>query len=83
MKKTLIIALLALIAGVGQAKKKVVVPQLTNYPSADMNTLPLHGGNVLIRGRIVAPDSTDFMQYDGQILAFLSDYIKDSGKKIK
>ena len=82
MKKILIITLLALMTGVAYAKKKVEIPLLANYPSADMNSLPLHGGNVLIRGRIVAPDSTDFMQYDGQILAFLSDYIKDEDSEI-
>ena len=77
MKKALIIALLSLVAMAGQARRKVEVPLLKNYPCADMNTLPLHGGDVLIKGRIVAPDSTDFMQYDGQIYASLSDYIND------
>ena len=70
------------IGGGEEGKKKVEILLLTNYPSADMNTLPLHGGDVLIRGRIVAPDSTDFMQYDGQILAFLSDYIKDADSEL-
>lgn len=78
MKKTLIIALLALVAGVAQAKKKVEIPLLTNYPSADMNTLPLHGGDVLIKGRIVAGDSANFKQYDGQIYALMRNYMVDT-----
>ena len=78
MKKTLIIALLALVTLAGQAKKKVEVPLLTNYPSADMNTLPLYGGDVLIKGRIVAGDSTNFKQYDGQIYALMRNYMVDT-----
>jgi len=39
-----------------EAKKKaktVEVPQLVNYPSAELNEYRLHGGNVVIQGRIV------------------------------
>lgn len=60
-KKTIITALLALImAPVGvEAKKKVKtveVPQLVNYPSAELSEYRLHGGNVIIEGRIVIPE---------------------------
>ena len=62
MKKSIIInLLLALVmAPLGiEAKKKaktVEVPQLINYPSAELNEYRLHGGNVVIQGRIVAPE---------------------------
>lgn len=62
MKKSIIInLLLALVmAPLGiEAKKKaktVEVPQLINYPSAELGEYRLHGGNVVIQGRIVAPE---------------------------
>ena len=62
MKQTIITILLALVAmaplGV-EAKKKVKtveVPQLVNYPSAEVSEYRLHGGNVVIRGHIVVPE---------------------------
>ena len=58
MKKTILTILLAmLIAPVGmQAKKKekkAEVPQLQNYPSAELNEFRLHGGNVVVQGPFV------------------------------
>ena len=55
--------------------KKGEVPQLANYPSADMNTLPLHGGDVLIKGRIVAGDPQVYKQFEGQISSIMRNYI--------
>ena len=61
-KKTIITILLALfaMAPLGmEAKKKVKtveVPQLVNYPSAEVSEYRLHGGNVAIRGHIVVPE---------------------------
>lgn len=54
-KKTIITILLAIVmAPLGlEAKKKaktVEVPQLINYPSAELSEYRLHGGNVAIRG---------------------------------
>lgn len=58
MKKLLSAIILAmLIAPIGmQAKKKekkVEVPQLQNYPSAELNEFRLHGGNVVVQGHFV------------------------------
>ena len=70
-KKTIITILLALVAmtpfGV-EAKKKVrtvMVPQLTNYPSAELSEYRMHGGNVFIRGRIVANDPQIIKNMEG------------------
>lgn len=68
MKKSIIInLLLALVmAPLGiEAKKKaktVEVPQLINYPSAELGEYRLHGGNVVIQGRIVAPE--EYCKFD-------------------
>lgn len=58
MKKLLSAIILAmLIAPIGmQAKKKdkkVEVPQLQNYPSAELSEFRLHGGNVVVLGHFV------------------------------
>ena len=58
MKKLLSAIILAmLIAPIGmQAKKKdkkVEVPQLQNYPSAELSEFRLHGGNVVVQGHFV------------------------------
>ena len=60
MKKTILIILLAMfIAPISmEAKKKVKkeeVPQLQNYPSATLSEYRLHGGNVVVQGRIQIP----------------------------
>ena len=55
--------------------KKGEVPLLANYPSADMNSLPLHGGDVLIRGRIVAGDPQVYKQFEGRISSIMRNYI--------
>lgn len=54
----LTIMLLALVALTGQARKKAKVPevpQLLNYPSAELDEYRLHGGEVVIKGRLVLP----------------------------
>ena len=62
MKKEILTLLLAmLLVPVGmEAKKKVkqepVVPQLINYPSAELSEYRLHGGNVVVQGRIIVPE---------------------------
>ena len=55
--------------------KKGEVPQLLNYPSADMNQLPLHGGEVVIKGRIIPGDPQIVKQFEGQISAIMRNYI--------
>ena len=60
MKKLLSAIILAmLIAPISmEAKKKVKkveVPQLQNYPSAELGEYRLHGGNVVVQGRIQIP----------------------------
>lgn len=37
-------------------EKKVEVPQLLNYPSAELSEYRLHGGNVVVQGGIVVPE---------------------------
>ena len=42
-----------------EAKKKVKkedVPQLQNYPSAELGEFRLHGGEALIKGRLITQD---------------------------
>ncbi|MBQ9170266.1 MAG: redoxin domain-containing protein [Bacteroidaceae bacterium] len=54
----LTIMLLALVALAGQARKKVKVPevpQLLNYPCAELGEYRLHGGEVVIKGRLTLP----------------------------
>lgn len=58
--RILIILLAMLLAPVGmEAKKKIkkeaVVPQLINFPSAELGEYRLHGGNVVVQGRIQIP----------------------------
>lgn len=61
-----------------EARKKVKaeeVPQLLNYPSADMNTLPLHGGEVVIKGHVVAEDAKNIDELNGSVYVLLRNYL--------
>ena len=60
--------------------KKGEVPQLQNYPSADMNTLPLHGGEVAIKGRIIPGGPEIAKQFEGRISALMRNYIAGTEK---
>ena len=60
--------------------KKGEVPQLLNYPSADMNQLPLHGGEVVIKGRIIPGDPQIAKQFEGRISAIMRNYIANTEK---
>lgn len=88
MKKTILTILLAmLIAPVGmQAKKKekkVEVPQLQNFPSAELNEFRLHGGNVVVQGHFVVPEEAKgekvpqevLNQINGRFTVIMRDYI--------
>lgn len=55
--------------------KKGKAPQLLNYPCADMNQLPLHGGEVVIKGRIISADPQVVKQFEGRISAIMRNYI--------
>ena len=85
-KKTIIIVLLAmLLAPVGmEAKKKVkepVVPQLMNYPSAEVSEYRLHGGNVVIKGQIAGREGDETLpqeildQLNGRFTVIMRNYI--------
>ena len=85
-KKTIIIVPLAmLLAPVGmEAKKKVkepVVPQLMNYPSAEVSEYRLHGGNVVIKGQIAGREGDETLpqeildQLNGRFTVIMRNYI--------
>ena len=88
MKKLLSAIVLAmLIAPIGmQAKKKdkkVEVPQLQNYPSAELSEYRLHGGNVVVQGHFVVPEEAKdekvpqevLDQINGRFTVIMRDYI--------
>ena len=67
---TILLALVMAPLGV-EAKKKVKtveVPQLMNYPSAEVSEYRLHGGNVAIRGRIALPEELKGQQVPKEVL---------------
>ena len=88
MKKLLSAIILAmLIAPISmEAKKKVkepVVPQLINYPSAELSEFRLHGGNVVVQGHFVVPEEAKgekmpqevLDQINGRFTVIMRDYI--------
>ena len=93
MKKIILTIILAmLLAPLSmEAKKKVkepVVPQLINYPSAEINEYRLHGGNVVFKGHIVIPEEAKgeaipkkfLEQMNGAIRVIMRDYIVNKEK---
>ena len=69
-----------------EAKKKVKkedVPQLLNYPSAEINEYRLHGGNVVVQGHLVVPENAKgekipqevLDQFNGRFTVIMRDYI--------
>ena len=64
-------------------EKKKEVPQLMNYPSAELSEYRLHGGEVLIKGHIVMPEEAngekipeEFLEkMNGAIKVIMRDYI--------
>ena len=80
MKSTIITILLALLIipmGMEAKKKskKEEVPQLLNYPSATLSEYRLHGGEVVIKGRVIANDPQIIKSMEGRISAIMRDYI--------
>ena len=62
-----------------EAKKKVTeqeVPQLMNYPSAEVSEYRLHGGNVVVKGRILIPEEAKGEQIPNYVLEKINGAIK-------
>ncbi|MBR4698431.1 MAG: TlpA family protein disulfide reductase [Prevotella sp.] len=77
MKTTIIYFLLAmLLAPLSmEAKKKEKVPQLLNYPSADWGEYRMHGGDVVIKGQVIADDPAKIKQLNNSVEVIMRDYI--------
>ena len=77
MKTTIIYFLLAMfMAPLGmEAKKKEEVPQLLNYPSADWGEYRMHGGDVVIKGQVIADDPAKIKQLNNSVEVIMRDYI--------
>ena len=61
-----------------EAKKKVKkedVPQLLNYPSTELGEFRLHGGEVVIKGRLIAQDPQMIEQMNAHFNVIMRDYI--------
>ena len=56
-------------------EKKLEVPQLINYPSTELDEYRLHGGEVVIKGRVIAQDPEIIKKMEGRISAIVRDYI--------
>ena len=95
MNKKIIFAILLamLLAPLGmEAKKKVnkeqEVPQLLNYPSAELSEYRLHGGNVVVQGHIVLPEEAKgqkipqevLNQLNGRFTVIMRNYIVNKEK---
>jgi thiol-disulfide isomerase/thioredoxin len=58
-----------------EAKKKEKVPQLLNYPSADWGEYRMHGGDVVIKGQVIADDPAKIKQLNNSVEVIMRDYI--------
>ena len=71
-----------------EAKKKVKepeVPQMMNYPSAEIDKNLLHGGNVVLQGHIVVPEGEKVPQdvldkINGRFTVIMRDYLVNKEK---
>ena len=88
---TILLAMLLVPVGMEAKKKdrKVEVPQLLNYPSAELSEYRLHGGNVVVQGHIVIPEGElpedmkreDIInQLNGVFSVIMRNYIVDTEK---
>ena len=90
MKKTILtiifVLLLAPLSIEAKSKKKVKeseVPQMMNYPSAELSEYRLHGGNVVVQGHFVIPEEAKgekvpqevLDQINGRFTVIMRDYI--------
>lgn len=88
MKKLLFAAiilalLLAPLSIEAKFKKKVKepeVPQMMNYPSAEIDKNLLHGGDVVIQGRLIAQDPKMIEQMSGRFTVIMRDYLVNKEK---
>ena len=82
-KKTIITILLALVLAPvcmeAQKKSKRVkaqeVPQLLNYPSAEWGEYRMHGGEVVIKGHVIADDSAQLKRLNNSVNVIMRDHI--------
>ena len=51
-----------------KVKKEQEVPQLLNYPSAEVSEYRLHGGNVVVQGHIVLPEEVKGQEIPQEVL---------------
>ena len=82
---TILLSLLIIPMGVEAKKKskKEEIPQLSNYPSAELSEYRLHGGNVVVQGHIVFPEEAKgekipqeaLNQLNGRFTVIMRDYI--------
>ena len=75
---TIILVLLCMPIGV-EAKKKVKkeeVPQLINYPSAELGEYRLHGGEVVIKGHFALPKELEGQEIPAEIYELIQSRIK-------
>ncbi|UKK53971.1 redoxin domain-containing protein [Prevotella sp. E2-28] len=90
MKKAILtiifVLLLAPLSIEAESKKKVKeseVPQMMNYPSAELSEFRLHGGNVVVQGHFVVPEEAKgekvpqevLDQINGRFTVIMRDYI--------
>ena len=84
---TILLSLLIIPMGVEAKKKskKEEIPQLSNYPSAELSEYRLHGGNVVVQGHIVFPEEAkggylqEKFQFTG--IPFVVIYDKDGNRR--
>ena len=56
-------------------EKKEEVPQLLNYPSAEWGEYRLHGGELVIKGKVTVDDPTQLKQLNNNVDVIIRDYI--------
>ena len=60
--------------------RKDEVPQLTNYPSAEISEYRLHGGDVVIKGQVIPQDPEIAERFSGRLKVIMRDYIVNKEK---
>ena len=58
-----------------EAKKKIEVPQLINYPSTEWGEYRMHGGEMVIKGRVTADDPAKLKQLSNNVRIIMRDHI--------
>ena len=67
--------MLTLTAQTVAAKKKAEVLQMQNYPSAKVSEYRMHGGEAVIKGRVIAKDNMTIEKMRGHMKVIMRDYI--------